>query len=209
VGAGSRLDVQADLRYTPTSGFATFPWPSPTTVSQRESVAAASVALMARRTEICHDREIGLTTLYNQVDDGAYQDLSALNRVLDEAVTACYVWPRKVAQDGGELVRRLLKLNAEIAAGDRPYVMATAREQRRVLVSADTDFGEILARSNDRQPSVVLYRGSEVIDAKVLGAILLTNLPQIEESLVEGSIVVLLDDRIRVRRLPLGADVAE
>jgi predicted nuclease of predicted toxin-antitoxin system len=35
-------------------------------------------------------------------------------------------------------------------------VMATAREQRRVLVSADTDFGEILARSNDRQPSVVL-----------------------------------------------------
>ncbi len=87
--------------------------------------------------------------------------------------------------------------------------MATAREQRRVLVSADTDFGEILARSNDRQPSVVLYRGSEVIDAKVLGAILLTNLPQIEESLVEGSIVVLLDDRIRVRRLPLGADVAE
>ncbi len=88
-------------------------------------------------------------------------------------------------------------------------VMATAREQRRVLVSADTDFGEILARSNDRQPSVVLYRGSEVLDAKALGAILLTNLPQIEESLVEGSIVVLLDDRIRVRRLPLGADVAE
>ena len=35
-------------------------------------------------------------------------------------------------------------------------VMATAREQRRVLVSAYTDFGEILARSNDRQPSVVL-----------------------------------------------------
>ncbi len=49
-------------------------------------------------------------------------------------------------------------------------VMATAREQRRVLVSADTDFGEILAaRSNDRLPSVVLYRGSEVLDAKALG----------------------------------------
>lgn len=68
-----------------------------------------------------HDSEIGLTTLYNQVDDGAYQDLAALNRELDEAVAACYGWPRKVAQDGGELVRRLLKLNAEIAAGDRPY----------------------------------------------------------------------------------------
>jgi hypothetical protein len=112
---------KADLRYTPTSGFATFPWPSPTTASQRESVAAASVALLARRTEICHDRDIGLTMLYNQVDDGAYQDLAALNRVLDEAVASCYGWPKKVAQDGGELVRRLLELNAEIVAGDRPY----------------------------------------------------------------------------------------
>jgi hypothetical protein len=113
--------LETRLRYTPTSGFATFPWPSPTTASQRESVAAASVALLDRRTEICHDREIGLTTLYNQVDDGAYQDLTALHRVLDEAVAACYGWPKKVAQNGDELVSRLLELNAEIAAGDRPY----------------------------------------------------------------------------------------
>ncbi|MDN5859902.1 MAG: hypothetical protein L0H84_14900 [Pseudonocardia sp.] len=70
---------------------------------------------------------------------------------------------------------------------------------------ADTDFGELLARSNDHHPSVVLYRGTEV-DPKVLALILLANLTQIEEPRDTGAIVVLLDDRIRVRYLPLDVD---
>lgn len=84
-------------------------------------------------------------------------------------------------------------------------VLETARKQERVLLSADTDFGEILARSNDRWPSVVLFRGSEV-DPTVLGPILLDNLSQIQEPLDAGAIVVVLDDRIRVRYLPLDVD---
>lgn len=109
------------LRDTPTSGFGTFPWPFPTTEGQRESVAAASVALLARRQEICRDRQVGLTTLYNDVGEGAHNDLAALHRKLDEAVAACYGWPKGVAQDDGALVGRLLELNAEIVAGDRSY----------------------------------------------------------------------------------------
>lgn len=35
---------------------------------------------------------------------------------------------------------------------------------------------------------------------------LLANLSQVEEPLVAGAIVVLLDDRIRMRRLPLTID---
>lgn len=84
-------------------------------------------------------------------------------------------------------------------------VMQVARIQRRVLLSADTDFGELLARSNDDRPSVVLFRGHEVEPA-TMAVILLANLDQIEELLTVGAIVVILDDRIRVRRLPLGAD---
>ena len=84
-------------------------------------------------------------------------------------------------------------------------VMQAARDQERVLVSADTDFGELLARSNDHRPSLVLFRGAEV-DAKSLAAILLANLPQIAEPLDVGAIVVLLDDRIRVRFLPLNVE---
>jgi hypothetical protein len=113
--------LKGDLRYTPTPVFDTFPWPDPTTPEQRERVADVCRRLLARRTEICTSEQIGLTKLYNAVDDGAYADLTALHRELDEAVADCYGWPRSIAQDDAELVRRLTERNREIAEGSRPY----------------------------------------------------------------------------------------
>lgn len=113
--------LKGDLRYTPTSVFETFPWPDPVSPEQRESVADVGRRLMARRTEICASEQIGLTTLYNAMDDGAWADLKALHRQLDVAVAACYGWPAAVAQDDDELVRRLTQLNREITEGERPY----------------------------------------------------------------------------------------
>ncbi len=113
--------LKRDLRYTPTSVFMTFAWPDPVTEAQRERVAEASRRLLARRTEICTAERIGLTKLYNAVDDGAWTDLKALHKELDEAVADCYGWPRAVAQDPKELVRRLTELNREITEGRRVY----------------------------------------------------------------------------------------
>lgn len=113
--------LKGDLRYTPSSVFMTFPWPDPVTAEQREQVAEASRRLLARRGEICQAEQIGLTTLYNQVDDGAWTDLKALHRDLDRAVADCYGWPRKVAQDSEEIVRRLTELNRQIVEGERDY----------------------------------------------------------------------------------------
>lgn len=81
-------------------------------------------------------------------------------------------------------------------------VMQTARAARRVLISADTDFGELLALGSYAGPSVVLLRRSphEVEDQV---RILLAGLNAVADELAEGAIVVLTPDRIRVRSLPI------
>lgn len=113
--------LETRLRYTPSSVFETYPWPDPVTDEQRDRVAEASQRLLARRSEICLAENIGLTRLYNAVDDGAWTDLKALHRELDVAVADCYGWPASVAQDDRELVRRLTELNREISEGRREY----------------------------------------------------------------------------------------
>ncbi len=100
--------------------FETFPWPDSASAEQRERVADACRRLLVRRSEICLAEEIGLTTLYNAVDDGAYTDLTDLHRELDEQVADFYGWPKTIAQDDRELVHRLTDLNRAIATGD-PY----------------------------------------------------------------------------------------
>jgi hypothetical protein len=106
-------------RYT-TASFLTFPWPQPTP-EQRERIAQVARSMVARRSEICVERQIGLTKLYNEVDDGAYRDLYELHRELDEAVAAAYGWPASAAHDPQESNRLLLELNRAIAAGAVDY----------------------------------------------------------------------------------------
>jgi hypothetical protein len=104
-------------RYT-VSSFATFPFPQ---ASDKEPVAESARRVIARRSEICLEQQIGLTQLYNEVDDGAYRDLRELHVALDEAVAAAYGWPASAAHDPQESNRLLLELNREIAAGRVPY----------------------------------------------------------------------------------------
>ena len=69
-------------------------------------------------------------------------------------------------------------------------VIAYARSTHRVLVSADTDFGTLLARSNDRSPSFLLLRrasGRRAIDQAEL---ILGNLLAVTPDLEAGVIVV-------------------
>jgi predicted nuclease of predicted toxin-antitoxin system len=92
-----------------------------------------------------------------------------------------------------------------LAAADDEVVLQVATEQDRVLVSADTDFGTLLAVWSQRKPSVILFRrGSERRSQLQLG-LRLANLPEIQPALEAGSVVVFAQDRIRIRALPIGA----
>lgn len=84
-------------------------------------------------------------------------------------------------------------------------VMGAAREADRVLVSADTDFGELLALGADPGPSVVLLRRSpHAADDQV--RLLLDALDAVFEDLDRGAVVVLTPHRVRVRSLPIRSE---
>jgi hypothetical protein len=120
--ARSRSSTLEDrLRYTPSTVFASFPWPYPVTDEQRKRIVTASRAIVKRRQQICADNNIGLTALYNLVDDGAYTDLKALHTLLDEAVAVAYGWPKATAHNDDDVVQRLLSLYRDITAGARAY----------------------------------------------------------------------------------------
>jgi predicted nuclease of predicted toxin-antitoxin system len=89
------------------------------------------------------------------------------------------------------------------AAPDR-VVLDAARRDGRILISADTDFGALLAATHATEPSVVLVRRVVGRRAEVLAGLLVANLPPIDDDLRQGSIVVIGDDSLRIRRLPIG-----
>ncbi len=86
---------------------------------------------------------------------------------------------------------------------DDEAIMRLAVAEARTVVSADTDFGTLLALHDQRLPSIVLFRRGSPRKPERQARLLLANLPAIEADLHRGAIVTFRSGRLRVRLLPI------
>ena len=92
----------------------------------------------------------------------------------------------------------------DLHAATDDAIVERARAEQRVVVSADTDFGTILALQQERKPSFVLFlRGTERRPEQQ-AALLLANLAACADDLEAGAVVVIEPGRLRIRSLPIG-----
>lgn len=83
-----------------------------------------------------------------------------------------------------------------------PEILAKAREEQRVLLTMDLDFGYLLAVSGWNTPSTVIFRLEDETAESVIGR-LKEVLKTCREVIGEGALLSVRGDSIRVRRLPI------
>ena len=90
-----------------------------------------------------------------------------------------------------------------LSSADDLIVLERAAAERRILVSADTDFGVLLAQGHRRKPSLILFRRERPRRPQAQATLLLGHLDRLAADLDEGAVVVLEETRVRIRRLPI------
>ena len=90
-----------------------------------------------------------------------------------------------------------------MAAEADEVIFDRAAQEDRILISADTDFGTILALRKTPKPSVILFRLSTHRHPDHQIQLLLANLTDFSVDLERGCIAVFEDTRIRLRPLPI------
>jgi hypothetical protein len=108
--------LESRIRYTPSDVFETFPQPGIT-----PRMSAAGEALEAHRRPLMLDWQLGLTALYNRVNDPAVREegverLRALHIEIDRAVAEAYDWDDLRLEHGFHETRQGVRFTVSAAA---------------------------------------------------------------------------------------------
>lgn len=82
-------------------------------------------------------------------------------------------------------------------------VIERARQESRVVITFDLDFGDILALRVLDKPSVIIFRLADE-RADSVNQRLATVVAERLEELESGALILVEDTRYRVRKLPMG-----
>lgn len=118
--------------------------------------------------------------------------------LIDASMSPVVVQELRRAGHDAVHVGEVLRLDAPDAD-----ILEYAARDARVLVAADTDFGDLLAARQGTEPSVVLFHRQAGRRPREQAALLLANLPAVESDLAAGAVVVIEERRLRVRALPI------
>lgn len=86
---------------------------------------------------------------------------------------------------------------------DDDRILDEARDDDRVIVTADADFGALLAAGALAKPSVNLLRSADHLSPADQAKVVLSNLPGLEHDLQSGAIASITHGRVRIRELPV------
>lgn len=106
----------------------------------------------------------------------------------------------RLAQMGFDAVH-VRDLGLQHASDD--VIFDRAAQEGRAVVSADTDFGTLLAMRGTAGPSVVLWRPPEPRRPDAQAPLLADVLRRVEADLARGAIIVIQETRVRIRPLPV------
>ena len=99
--------LKKDSRYTNTFVFETFPFP--TQISP--SVGKIMEQIETYRKQVCRKQKVGLTEVYNEMNEGAHEMLKKLHSKLNDAVATSYGFPSSQVESYAGVINFLVKLN--------------------------------------------------------------------------------------------------